>query len=181
MRPAFVLWIVEKLSCWAGRKQCPLFLPLKFPDLHGEDVDDLFSFFFCNPLMQSSVIVEITAGPLSGTTARGGSEEGPVLTGIEPWILTPQRLHCAWLWDSGKDPVTLPLYGSEEQSLILLSAQCYQWDLFLLFFFNHGPNCPLPKVVSMQSPAGTHCLLINYTIAGRSGTLFCPVTIFKVT
>lgn len=44
----------------------------------------MFFFFFCNPLMQSSVIVEITAGLLSGTTARGGSEEGPVLTGVEP-------------------------------------------------------------------------------------------------
>ncbi len=164
-RPAFVLWIVEKLSCWADRKQCPLFLPFTFPDLHGEDVDEFFFFFFffCNPLMQFSVIVEITAGPLSGTTARGGSEEGPVLTSVEPWFLTPQWPHCAWLWDGGKDPVTLPLYGSEEQSLILLSAQCYQWDLFLLFFFSTMALIVLTKSLYPCKVllAPTTCLLIT--------------------
>lgn len=89
--------------------------------------------FFCNPLMQSSVIVEITAGLLSGTTTRGGSEEGPVLTGIEPWLLTQWRPHCAWLQDGGRGPVNLPLYGSEEQSINPLSAQYYQRDLLFLF------------------------------------------------
>lgn len=68
-RPAFVLWIVEKLSCWAGRKQCPLFLPLKFPDLHGEDVDDFFFFFFLF-FAQSSNAILCHFGDYSWTAVR---------------------------------------------------------------------------------------------------------------
>ncbi len=81
-------------------------------------------------------------------------------------------------WQRSSDSPTLWLWRAEPHPTVcpVLSMR----SVFTFFLFNHGPNCPYQKLVSMQSSAGPHYMLINYTIAGRS-TLFCPVTIFKAT